>query len=86
MLNYASFKLNDIVDIDIYARVCSSYECLILRAVLLSSKLIGQGYVKERLKSSLRKLYGRHGDHTKQYEVVSLFRMLHDILEDDHIQ
>ena len=51
----------------------------------LSSKLLGQGYVKERLKSSLRKFYGRCGDLTKQYE-VPLSRMLHDILDDDHIQ
>ena len=57
----------------------------ILRAMRLSNKLLGQGYVKERLKSSLRKFYGRYGDLTKQYE-VPLFRMLHDILNDDHIQ
>ena len=47
-----------------YARTCSSYECFILRAVRLSNKLFGQGYVKERLKSSLRKFYGRYGDLT----------------------
>ena len=57
-----------------YARACSSYECFILRAVCLSYKLIGQGYVKERLKSSLRKFYGRCRDLTKQYEVPSLTR------------
>ena len=51
----------------------------------LSNKLIGQGYIKERLKSSLRKFYGRYGDLTKQYE-IPLSRMLHDILDDDHIQ
>ena len=68
-----------------YARACSSYECFILRAMRLSNKLLGQGYVKERLKSSLRKFYGRYGDLTKQYE-VPLFRMLHDILDNDHIQ
>ena len=68
-----------------YARTCSSYECFILRAVRLSNKLIGQGYVKERLKSSLRKFYGRYGDLIKQYEVL-LSRMLNDILDDDHIQ
>ena len=51
----------------------------------LSNKLLRQGYVKERLKSSLRKFYGRYGDLTKQYE-VPLSRMLHDILDDDHIQ
>ena len=32
-----------------------------------------------------RKFCGRYGDFTKQYE-VPLSRMLHDILDDDHIQ
>ena len=68
-----------------YARACSSYECFILRAMRLYNKLLGQGYVKERLKSSLRKFYGRYGDLTKQYE-VPLSRMLHGILDDDHTQ
>ena len=52
-----------------YARACSSYECFILRAARLSSKLLGQGYVMERLKSSLIKFYGRYGDLIKHYEV-----------------
>ena len=68
-----------------YARACSSYECFILRVVRLSSKLLGQGYVMERLKSSLRKFYGRYGDLIKNYE-VSLSQVLHDILGHDHIQ
>ena len=68
-----------------YARACSSYECFILRAARLSSKLLRQGYVMERLKSSLRKFYGRYGDLIKHYE-VSLSQMLHDILGHDHIQ
>ena len=55
-----------------YARACSSYECFILRAARLSSKLLGQGYVMERLKSSLRKFYGRYGDLIKHYEVSPL--------------
>ena len=38
-----------------YARASSSYECFILRAMQLCNKLLGQGYVKERLRSSLRK-------------------------------
>ena len=54
-----------------YARACSSYECFILRAVRLSNKLLGQGYVMERLKSSLKKFHGRYGDLTEQYEVPS---------------
>ena len=54
-----------------YARASSSDECFILRAVRLSNKLLGQVYVKERLRSSLRKFYGRYGDLIKQYEVPS---------------
>ena len=57
----------------------SSYECFILRARWLSSKLLKQGYLAERLKSSFRKFYGRYGDLIQQYE-VSLSRMLNDIL------
>ena len=58
---------------------CSSYECFILRARRLSSKLLKQGYLAERLKSSFRKFYGRYGDLIQQYEVF-LSRMLNDIL------
>ena len=65
-----------------YAWSCSSYECFILSALRLSSKLLGQGYVMKRLKSSLRKFYGRYGDLIKHYE-VSLSQMLHDILGHD---
>ena len=54
-------------------RVCSSYERFIQKATRLSSKLLGQGYVGERLKSSPRKLYGRYGDLIKHFE-VSLFQ------------
>ena len=43
-----------------YVWACSSYECFILRAARLLSKLLGQGYVTERLKSSLMKLWGSH--------------------------
>ena len=62
-----------------YVRACSSYECFILRASWLSSKLLKQEYTVERLKSSFRKFYGRYGDLIQQYK-VSLSRMLNDIL------
>ena len=68
-----------------YTRACSSYECFILRAAQLSYKLLRQGYVMERLKSSLRKFYCRYGNIIKHYE-VSLSQMLHDILGHNHIQ
>ena len=62
-----------------YARACSSYDCFILRTRRLSSKLLKQGYLVERLKSSFRKFYGRYGDLIEQYG-VTLSRMLNDIL------
>ena len=58
-----------------YARACSSYECLTLRAWRLSSKLLKQGHLMERLKSSFRKFYCRYVDLILQHE-VSLSRML----------
>ena len=48
-------------------------------AMQLSNKLFEQGYVKERLKSSLKKFDGRYGDLMKQY-AVPLSQMLNDIL------
>ena len=45
----------------------------------LSSKLLKQGYLVERFKSSFRKFYGQYGDLIQQYE-VSLSRMLNDFL------
>ena len=62
-----------------HSRACSSYECFILRARRLSSKLLKQGYLMERLKSSFRKFYDRYGDLIQQYE-VSLSRMVNHIL------
>ena len=58
-----------------YARACSSYECFILRARRLSSKLLKQWYLAERLKSSFRKFNGRCRDLIQLYE-VSCSRML----------
>ena len=43
-------------------RACSWYECFILKARRLSSKLLKQGFLMERLKSSFKKFYGRYGD------------------------
>ena len=68
-----------------YARACSSYECFILKARRLSSKILKQGYIVERLKSSFRKFYCRYEDLIQQYE-VSLSRVLIDILTLDQLQ
>ena len=61
-----------------YARACFFF-CFVMRARRLSSKLLKQGFLAERIKSSFRKFYGRYGDLIQQYE-VSLSRMLNDIL------
>ena len=68
-----------------YAKAWSSYECFILKATRLSCKLLWQGYVRQRLKSSLRKYNGRYADLIENYE-VPLSQMLHDILGHDDIQ
>ena len=44
----------------LYAWACKSYGCFILRVTRLSNKLHEQGHIKERLKSSLKKCYGRY--------------------------
>ena len=62
-----------------YARACSSYECFVLRARRLATKLLKQDYAVERLKSSFKKFYGRYGDLVKHYD-VPLSGMLESIL------
>ena len=52
-------------------RYARAYEWLTLRAVRLLCKLLGQGYVMDRLKSSLRKFFGRYWDLIKCYEAPS---------------
>ena len=49
--------------------VCQGLLLLWMWAVRLSCKLLGQGHVRERLKSSLGKFYGRYGDLIKHYKV-----------------
>ena len=52
-----------------YARGCSLYGDFINRGVLLTQKLLQQGYEEERLKSTLRKFYGHHHELVDHYEV-----------------
>lgn len=62
-----------------YARASTKYTDFILRARRLSDKLLSQGYVCDRLTSSLRKFYGRHGELVIHYD-VPLSRMVDDIM------
>ena len=47
---------------DTFGLAPSFYGCFILRATLLSNKLLEQGNVNESLTLSLRKFYGQYGD------------------------
>ncbi|KAK3108389.1 hypothetical protein FSP39_006905 [Pinctada imbricata] len=47
-----------------FARASTKYTDFVLRARRLSDKLLIQGYVCDRLTSSLRKFYGRYGELT----------------------
>ena len=61
-----------------YARACSTYEQFIMRGKLLTNKLLKQEYQELRLKSSLRKFYGRYNDLISIYN-ISLSQMLTDV-------
>jgi len=43
-----------------YSRACGSYRNFLDRGLLLTRKLLDQGLLLVKLKSSLRKFYGRH--------------------------
>jgi hypothetical protein len=45
-----------------YSRACGSYQDFLDRGLLLTRKLLNQGFLLVKLKSSHRKFYGRHHD------------------------
>ena len=45
-----------------YSRACGSYQDFLDRGLVLTRKLLNQGFLLVKLKSSLRKFYGRHHD------------------------
>ena len=50
-----------------YSRACISYQDFLDRGSLLTRKLLNQGFLMVKLKSSLRKFYGRHHDLVDRY-------------------
>jgi hypothetical protein len=58
-----------------YSRACSSYQD---RRLLLTRKLLNQGFLLVKLKSSLRKFYGRHHDLVDRYG-ISVSQMTMDM-------
>ena len=58
-----------------YSKACSSYQD---RRLLLTRKLLNQGFLLVKLKSSLRKFYGRHHDLVDRYG-ISVSQMTMDM-------
>jgi hypothetical protein len=52
-----------------YSRACVSYQNFLDRGLLLTRKLLNQGFLLVKLKSSLRKFYGRHHDLFNRYVI-----------------
>ena len=52
-----------------YSRACGSYQDFLDRGLLLTRKLLNQGFLLVKLKSSLRKFYGRHHDLVDCYGI-----------------
>jgi hypothetical protein len=61
-----------------YSRACSSYQDFLDRGLLLTRKLLNQGFLLVKLKLSLRKLYGRHHDLVDRYG-ISMSQMTTDM-------
>ena len=61
-----------------YSRACSQYSDFQDRAQLLTQKLLIQGYVAARLKSSLQRIYSRHHNFVDRYE-ISISQMTMDL-------
>jgi hypothetical protein len=52
-----------------YSRTCGSYLDFLNRGLLLTRKLLNQGFLLIKLKSSLRKFYSRHCDLVDHYGI-----------------
>ena len=52
-----------------YSRACGSYQDFLDRGLLLRRKLLNQGFLLVKLKSSLRKFSGRHHDLVDRYGI-----------------
>ena len=61
-----------------YSRACGSYQDVLDRGLLLTRKLLDQGFHLVKLKSSLEKVYGRHHDSVDRYG-ISVSQMTTDL-------
>jgi hypothetical protein len=61
-----------------YSRACGSYQDVLDRGLLLTRKLLNQGFLLVKLKSSLREFYGRHHNLVDRYG-ISVSKMTTDM-------
>jgi hypothetical protein len=61
-----------------YSRACASYQDFLDRGLLLTRKVLNQVFLLIKLKSSLRKFYGRHHDLVDRYG-ISVSQMTTDM-------
>ena len=61
-----------------YSRACGSYHDFLDRSLLLIMKLVNQGFLVVKLKSSFRTFYGRHHDLVNRYG-ISVSQMTTDM-------
>ena len=66
-----------------YSRGYGSYQDFLGRGLLLTRKLLTQGFLLVKLKSSLRKFYGRHHDLFDRYG-ISVSQMISDMFHVSH--
>ena len=52
-----------------YSRGCGSYQDFLDKGLLLTRKLLNQGFLLVKMKSSLRKFYGRHHNLVDSYGI-----------------
>ena len=52
-----------------YSRACGSHQNFLDRGLMLTRKLMNQGFLLFKLKSSLRRFYGPHQDLVDRYEI-----------------
>jgi hypothetical protein len=52
-----------------YSRACGSYQDFLEIGILLTMKLLNQGFLLVQLKLSLRKIYGRHHDLVDRFGI-----------------
>ena len=63
-----------------YSRDCGSHQDFLDRGLLLTRKLLNQGFLLVKLKPSLRKFYGRHHDLVDRYG-ISVSQTTTDMLQ-----